>query len=134
MASRSVRRKVLVVEDDEMLQELYRQLLEMLGYDSVVLGRAEEAIQALSTEAVDGVILDLVVPRETGLPVHEWIAQNRPELLRKTILASGDFTHPEIRSFTARHDVPKLVKPFGLADLSDILARLFGGPADPPGA
>ena len=117
-----------------MLQELYRQLLEMIGYDAVILGRAEEAIQILSTEAVDGVILDLVVPRETGLPVHEWIAQNRPELLRKTILASGDFTHPEIRSFTARHDVPKLVKPFGLADLSDILARLFGGPADPPGA
>ena len=117
-----------------MLQELYRQLLEMLGYDAAILGRAEEAVRFLLAEHVDGVILDLVVPRETGLPVHEWIAQNRPELLRKMILASGDFTHPEIRSFMARHEVAKLVKPFGLADLSDILARLFGGPADPPGA
>ncbi|MEK6813684.1 MAG: response regulator [Nitrospirota bacterium] len=134
MTGPSVRRKLLVVEDDEMLQELYRQLLEMLGYDSVILGRAEEAIQALSTEAVDGVILDLVVPRETGLPVHEWIAQNRPDLLRRAVLSSGDFTHPEIRSFTARYDIPKLVKPFGLADLSDILARLFADPEDAPGA
>lgn len=117
-----------------MLQELYRQMLEILGYDGVILGRAEEAVQFLSTDAFDGVILDLVVPRETGLPVHEWIAQNHPELLRKTILSSGDFTHPEIRAFTARHEVPKLVKPFGLADLSDILARLFGGPANPPPA
>ncbi|MBI3392922.1 MAG: response regulator [Nitrospirae bacterium] len=133
MTGPTIRRRLLVVEDDEMLQDLYRQLLEILGFDAVTIGRAEEAIRFLSTGHVDGVILDLVVPRETGLPVHEWIAQNRPELLKKTVLSSGDFTHPEIRSFTSRHDVPKLVKPFGLADLSSILTSLFSGAEETTG-
>ncbi|MBI1864865.1 MAG: response regulator, partial [Nitrospirae bacterium] len=42
MTGPTIRRRLLVVEDDEMLQDLYRQLLEILGFDAVTIGRAEE--------------------------------------------------------------------------------------------
>ena len=73
-------RRLLIVEDDVDLAENLAEILESAGYQPVVAHSAEEALDALDTESIDGVITDFRLPglggvdlitqlRDRGLPV-----------------------------------------------------------------
>lgn len=86
-ASRSVSRRVLLVDDDAGILATVKQLLNRLGHDVVCAGGGAEAIRKLETEAVDLVILDLSMPEMTGWQVLQKIREVYPDL--KVIVCSG---------------------------------------------
>ena len=62
-----MKRKILVVEDEEGLRLFYKEELEAEGYDVLTAGNGREAIQQLETEKPDLVILDIVMPVMDGM-------------------------------------------------------------------
>src|SRR5438132_3380493 len=50
---------VLVVDDDESLQNLFRVFLKKIGFSRVVVGTVKEALAALSKQKFDLIFLDL---------------------------------------------------------------------------
>jgi CheY-like chemotaxis protein len=71
---RARRQTILIVEDDEDLRRLFRTALSMAGYDVVEAGDGLEALQRVDSAPPDLIILDLVLPRMSGLVVREEIA------------------------------------------------------------
>ena len=67
--------KLLVAEDQSMLRDALCQLLLMEDDVEAVFQAAdgEEAVQLLAEQPVDVAILDIEMPRKTGLEVLEWI-------------------------------------------------------------
>jgi len=57
---------VLMIEDDPSIAEMYRVQLEHDGYQVSVAATAEVALNALSEEAPDIVLLDLLLPDRSG--------------------------------------------------------------------
>src|SRR5439155_27330610 len=53
---------VLVVDDDESLQNLFRVFLKKIGFSRVVVGTVKEALAALSKQKFDLIFLDLKLP------------------------------------------------------------------------
>src|SRR6266853_1208122 len=53
---------VLVVDDDESLQNLFKLFLKKIGFSRVVVGTVKEAIAALEKQKFDLVFLDLKLP------------------------------------------------------------------------
>src|SRR4029078_11789755 len=53
---------VLLVDDDESLQNLFKLFLKKIGFSRVVVGTVKEAIAALEEQQVDLVFLDLTSP------------------------------------------------------------------------
>lgn len=110
---------VLIVEDERKLLASLKKGLEQDGYDVITATTGEEGYYAATTEKVDAVLLDLMLPRRDGIQV-----------LRD--LRSGGFSQP-VLILTARDSVDDrvvgldcgaddyLVKPFAFAEL---LARL----------
>ncbi len=62
-----MKKKILVVEDEEGLRLFYKEELEAEGYDVLTAGNGREAIQQLETEKPDLVILDIVMPVMDGM-------------------------------------------------------------------
>ncbi len=62
-----MKKRILVVEDEEGLRLLYKEELEAEGYDVLTAGNGREAIQQLETGKPDLVILDIVMPVMDGM-------------------------------------------------------------------
>jgi CheY-like chemotaxis protein len=59
-------RPVLVVEDDALMQDAVRDVLETAGYPVLVADNAQAALRRLETEEPALIVLDMVLPGITG--------------------------------------------------------------------
>jgi two-component system response regulator (stage 0 sporulation protein F) len=62
-----MKKKILVVEDEEGLRLLYKEELEAEGYEVLTAQNGREAIQQLEEGKPDLIILDIVMPVMDGM-------------------------------------------------------------------
>ncbi|WP_435770609.1 response regulator [Nocardioides sp. SYSU DS0651] len=74
----SARRKVLVVEDDPVINQAVSDRLEAEGYDVVRAWDGPEAVAAHDVHAPDAVVLDVMLPGYDGHEVCRRIQAQRP--------------------------------------------------------
>jgi DNA-binding NtrC family response regulator len=98
--------RILLVEDDLLIAMDMEEVLRDLGCEIVgPFGRLAEALDASSSQMLDGAIIDLNLRGEMSFPLIE-------ELRRRAIpcvLCSGYVDLPEVRS--QLREIPKLGKP-----------------------
>ena len=70
------RRRILLVEDDSLLREAFRLLLEEVGYEVLEAGTAAEALRSIAERAPALVLLDLGLPDRPGLDVARALRHN----------------------------------------------------------
>ena len=68
--------RLLVVDDDPQVVDLVRQLLEGEPYEVVAATDGQEALEAISHQRPDIVLLDLLMPRLDGFAVIEHLRQD----------------------------------------------------------
>ena len=80
---------ILLAEDDEMVCELNKTILEHAGYTVLTASDGEEALCVFEDHAdeVDMVILDVVMPKIGGRAVYEQIREKYPQI--RVLFASG---------------------------------------------
>src|SRR5258708_4393596 len=111
--------RLLVVEDQKKLLNSLKAGLQEEGYDVVTAASGEEGYYAATTEAVDAVVLDLMLPGRDGIRVLRDLRAGgfaRPVL----ILTARDTVADRVLGLDGGAD-DYLVKPFAFAEL---LARL----------
>ncbi|MBM4349467.1 MAG: PAS domain S-box protein [Deltaproteobacteria bacterium] len=108
---------LLIAEDEREIRELFKLLLEGLGYRVLIARDGEEAIEIFSTcrDQIDLVILDAVMPKLNGPQVYEHIVSSSPDL--PCLFLSGYSEEIVQRYFTQRLEVPLLHKPVSFRDL-----------------
>lgn len=111
--------RILLVEDDPLLGDGIRTGLTQAGYAVDWVRDGVEAQLALKTETYAGVVLDLGLPRRSGLEV---LAELRARGLTVPvlILTARDTTADKVKGLDAGAD-DYLIKPF---ELDELLARL----------
>jgi len=70
---------VLVVDDDESLQNLFKLFLKKIGFSRVVVGTVKEAIAALEKQKFDLVFLDLKLPDGPADDVYDTVKEEQPD-------------------------------------------------------
>jgi excisionase family DNA binding protein len=70
---------VLVVDDDESLQNLFKLFLKKIGFSRVVVGTVKEAIAALEKQRFDLVFLDLKLPDGPADDVYDFVKRDQPD-------------------------------------------------------
>lgn len=68
--------KILVIEDDTMLNKIYQMKLGILGYQVAGAYDGEEGLKKIETEKPNIVLLDLMLPKKNGYEVLETVKQN----------------------------------------------------------
>jgi CheY-like chemotaxis protein len=114
--------RVLVVEDEEVLSEVFRDFLTELGHQPVMVRSAEAALGTLQTERPDAIILDIHLPGMSGLD----FMQLRPirESGLPIVAVSGIATESQARECLRLGALDFVGKPVPLERLQDVLTYL----------
>ncbi len=118
---------VLIIEDEEPLVKLFRQMLEMLGYRVLLARTGEEAVEIAKTfdGRIDLALLDIKLPDMSGNQVYPLIMEARPNL--KAVVCSGysiDGPAQEILDAGAQGFIQK---PFFISTLAEKLKEVLEG-------
>ena len=119
--------KILLAEDQSMLRDALKQLLELQADVEVVLAAAngQEAMDVLENENVDVAILDIEMPEKTGLDVLEWVKKTLP---RVKVVMVTTFKRPGYFERAVKADVDAYVlKERSVQDLMTTLHRVLAG-------
>jgi two-component system, cell cycle sensor histidine kinase and response regulator CckA len=109
---------ILFVDDEEMIVDIARDMLESLGYHVAARSSAVEALEAFrsSPDQYDLLVTDLTMPKMSGLELAEKILQIRPGL--PVVLCTG-FGVSMNEELTARRGVRNIIfKPILRRDLA----------------
>ncbi len=109
---------ILVVDDEPMNIMVMKEILESLGYQVLCAGNGQEAmsIYMLKKQAIDLIILDMVMPGMGGGPTFDALRAINPEV--KIILSSGYSIDGEARKILDRGCNGFIQKPFLMNELS----------------
>ena len=111
--------RLLLAEDDAMIGEAVRAGLRKQGFTVDWVSDGVSAQQALATEPYEACVLDLGLPRRTGLAVLRELRE-RGSTLPVLVLTARDAVTDRVAGLDAGAD-DYLVKPF---DLAELVARL----------
>ena len=109
--------KILVVDDEDHIVELIKFNLESNGYDVISAFNGEEAIEKAIDEKPDLIILDLMLPKVTGVEVCKRVKEN-PETSSISIImltAKSDESDKIVGLETGADDY--ITKPFSVKEL-----------------
>ncbi len=121
--------RILVMDDEEMILKIAKELLQHLGYDVTPAQNGEEAIgfyrQAMELKKTfDAVILDLAIPGGLGgKEVIQELAAMDPGV--KAIISSGYLNDPIIQDYRAYGFSGILTKPYDAKELDDKLQNIM---------
>jgi two-component system, cell cycle sensor histidine kinase and response regulator CckA len=109
---------ILLVDDEKMVVEVTRELLESLGYRVYAAGSGQEAIAVYMEKRskIDLVILDMVMPGISGGETYNRLKEISPDI--RFLLSSGYSINGEAQSIINRGCNGFIQKPFQLEKLS----------------
>lgn len=116
--------RILVVDDEFMVREVAKDLLEELGYTVVAVTDGGSALDILreTREPFDLVVLDMVMPGMNGLETLTAIRDSWPE--QKVFLVSGYDSDDKIQQALQMDNVEFLQKPYKISDMA-MMVRQF---------
>lgn len=86
---KDARTKALVVEDDATTRTLLVGLLESIDCDVDIAADGEQALVKLQSRGYDVVLLDIVLPKMSGIDVMETLRRDKSHTLGCVIVVTG---------------------------------------------
>ena len=82
-------KKILVVEDEEYIRDLYVQILQKEGYLVDSASDGEEAFMKMSKKEYDLILLDIILPKIDGLQVLEKLKKESIKITAPVVLLTN---------------------------------------------
>lgn len=123
-------KRILVVDDEPMLRELFSEVLVGAGYEVSVAVDGVEAMERVRAESFDLMLLDVWMPRMNGLEVlgrlHELPSPPR------VIVTTGDTTPETVLKAIREQACGYISKPCEPSYLVEVIRGALEAPAAPP--
>jgi len=93
-------KKILIIEDEKMLGEMYQDKFIQEGFDAVLAETAEQGVEATCKEKPDLILLDILLPRTNGIGFMEWFKKEK-ELSSIPVIAFSNYDDPKTKKEAA---------------------------------
>jgi len=116
---------VLLVDDEEIVVGVGRQMLEKLGYSVLIARSGQEAVDAYtnSPDDVDLVLLDMIMPGMEAGDTYDRLKSINPAI--KVLLSSGYSLDQKASSIIDRGCNGFIQKPFNMKILEDKIGEIL---------
>ncbi|HKG94668.1 MAG TPA: response regulator [Gemmatimonadaceae bacterium] len=115
---------IAIVDDDDSVRDALRQLLRAAEYDALTFASAEEFLASPRRAEADCLIVDVNLPGMSGVALVRALADAGDRTPAVLITARDDPATIEL--LRRAGPVPRLRKPFGDAELFDVITQLLG--------
>jgi len=117
--------KILVIDDEESICDISREILEYCGYVVTVECDPELAVKRYSesAEEFDCIILDLNMPKKNGFEILRQFKTEYPGV--KIILSSGSFSEEKMKDLSSAGADAFITKPYTLESLAKTVADII---------
>ena len=112
---------MLVLDDDTSLQKLVATLLRRQGHRVDVVSSGSQAIEQISANRYDALLLDVMTPTDGGFTVIRHLRESDPPMLKRVVLLTAS---PDSLLRSVEKDIFGIVhKPFEAENLVETVAR-----------
>jgi len=87
------KKKILIVEDEKILGQMYKDKFLQSGFDTTLVNSAEEAIKKVSKIKPDLILLDILLPKENGIGFLTRLMK-KSEFASVPVVAFSNFDDP----------------------------------------
>ena len=126
---------ILITDDDGGCREALRSIMEPEGFRTLLASSGEEAVEIVQEESVHLLLLDMHMPRLTGLETMQLVRQINAML--PCILVTADATEQLMRQAQQAQAYSVIPKPVSknvvLYTVVRALVRFYGPPPPSPG-
>ncbi len=119
----SSRRRILVIDDEQAVQDVICRFLEIAGHVPLRAPNGSEGLQVLSTEKVDLIVLDWMIPGEDGRVTFQQVRTNYPQI--PVLLCTGLLQTDQAAELLSDGSVDLLRKPFRMNELWFAVNHIF---------
>lgn len=125
-----MKKTILLVENDKIIRDMYAVKLKNAGYKVTTRAEAKSSLEWLSKNAVDLIILDILLPKINGIKLIKNIRKNYKHKTVKIIILTH-LNHTDVNLNTTIRDslgvdgyfVKSQIAPDKLIDTVDIILR-----------
>ncbi|MFY9168174.1 MAG: response regulator [Desulfomonilia bacterium] len=120
--------KILVMDDEEIIQDVLSNMLDFLGYEVQVAAEGSQAVQMYreameSGNPFDAVIMDLTIPGGVGgKDAIRDLLKIDPQA--KAIVSSGYSTDPVVTNYQEHGFKGVIHKPFKIEELKETIQKV----------
>ena len=119
-------KRILVVDDNKDITDLVQTMLDSLSYTCVVANSGEECLEILKKEGFDLVLLDLAMPRMSGLDVLSRLAENPATRPQNIVIftASPEYSDADLKTVRGWYGaIERVNKPFTEDELLSVIDK-----------
>jgi signal transduction histidine kinase len=120
--SEGVGKSVLVVDDEDSILQMIKEVLTKTGYRVDIAHDGEAALKRLSQQRYDVTLCDWKMPGLNGQEVYERLSAMNPEMSKRLIFITGDVVNESTQQFLEKSRKLCLSKPFTLSEFRSAIA------------
>lgn len=120
------RRTILVVDDEAIVRQLAKAILERQGYMVLTADSGHQALQLYQQQGdqIDLIILDLTMPKMSGRVCYQELHKLNPQV--KVILSSGYSADEAVQDMLNEGALSFIQKPYRVEDLTRAVQEVLG--------
>ncbi len=119
-------KKILVADDEPNIVISLEYLLKREGYSVLVARDGQEALEVITSERPDLVLLDVMMPRKTGFEVCQAVRANEDLQATKILMLTAKGRDTDVAKGSALGADDYMTKPFSTRELVERVANLLG--------
>lgn len=118
--------RILIIDDDDLLRSILRQMLEREGYEVVDAQDGKEGVRLYRMKPTDLVITDMLMPEKEGLETIMDLRRDFPKV-KIIAMSGGGILGPEVYLQMAKGPgaIPTLTKPIKREELLEAVLELL---------
>ena len=118
-------KKILVIDDEEVILDLFREALGRKGYFVETAREGNVAIRHFQENKYDLIVCDWKIPGLGGQQIFERLCALDPAVANRFIFMTGDSLSSKAQTFLSGEERSCLFKPFSVEELHSTIRKLI---------
>lgn len=118
-------KKVLLLEDDEQMAQILKEILEAQAYQVVAVQSGVEGLKEVMASDFDVILCDMLMPTVPGDMFYLAVERTKPHLCKRFIFITGHRGDTKVDEFIRKVRGVMLWKPFPMSTLLETMQTVL---------